>query len=326
MASLRELPHLSPQQWLELSSRVLPPALSVVLVVAIAWQLVQLTWLVLDRGPEPPPAVPPQAVDMAPGAERPGADLQRIVRAHLFGRAQAQAAQSPATAPQTQMNLVLSAVLAAEDPKHGLAVIGPSVTASKLYRVGDPIDAGGSGTRLHEVYPDRVILDRNGRLESLPLPKQSATGMSMARAPVPPPAPPPGQFGDRLRRFAQNNPGALAEIIRPQPVFANGVQRGYRVYPGRNRQAFSKLGLQPGDLILSISGTPLDDPQRSLEIFNTLSTSDQVGLTIERGGQIQEITLNAAQISLPEAEPDGGQPAPENDPAAQDGAPDEPVP
>ena len=86
-----------------------------------------------------------------------------------------------------------------------------------------------------------------------------------------------------------------------EDLIANGVQRGYRVYPGRNRQQFAKLGLQPGDLVLSINGTPLDDPQRGMEIFNTIGTSDRVTVTVERNGQSQELTLNTAQIMLPDA-------------------------
>jgi general secretion pathway protein C len=84
-------------------------------------------------------------------------------------------------------------------------------------------------------------------------------------------------------------------------VFANGVQRGFRVYAGRDRQRFQKLGLQPGDLVLAVNGTPLDDPQRGQEIFNTIGASDRVTITIERNGQPQELTLNTAQISLPDA-------------------------
>src|SRR5512134_1173103 len=48
-ATLRELQTLSGQQWLDRATRTLPQALTVVLVVAIAWQLVQLTWLLLER-------------------------------------------------------------------------------------------------------------------------------------------------------------------------------------------------------------------------------------------------------------------------------------
>ncbi len=72
-------------------------------------------------------------------------------------------------------------------------------------------------------------------------------------------------------------------------------------------RAVGGIGLQPGDLILAINGTPLDDPQRGMEIFNTIGSSDRVSVTIERNGQPQDLTLNTAQIMLPEASPPGPQ-------------------
>jgi general secretion pathway protein C len=88
------------------------------------------------------------------------------------------------------------------------------------------------------------------------------------------------------------------------------------VYPGRNRQMFASLGLQPGDLVTSVNGTALDDPARANDIFNTLSTSDMVTVTVERNGQSQQLSLNTAQIHLPvspevnRAEEMRGQPVP----------------
>jgi general secretion pathway protein C len=199
------------------------------------------------------------------------------------------------------MNLVLSGVIATNDPAKGWAIIGESAQSAKYYTVGAAVRPG---TKLHAVYLDKVILDRNGQLEALALPKNAA-GLAINRPAPPPPA--NNRFTENLRRIAESNPTAFAEVVRPQPVFANGVQRGYRVYPGRNRQQFAKLGLQPGDLVLAINGTPLDDPQRGMEIFNTMGTSDRVSVTIERNGQSQELTLNTAQISLPDA----NAPAPE---------------
>ncbi|HLS81889.1 MAG TPA: type II secretion system protein GspC [Steroidobacter sp.] len=292
---LRELQNLSAQQWLDRASRVLPQLLSAVLVVAIAWQLVQLTWLLLDR-PADGAASGPLAYTPVEAPQPRGLDVQDIVNARLFGVAEAPAEQVATDAPQTQMNLVLSAVFAAEDPAKGLAIIGESAQSAKVYTVGRTIR---SGTRLHAVYADRVILDRGGRLETLPLPKQSSAALAVSR---PAAAPQPTRFAQDLRRMAQTNPTALARVVRPQPVFANGVQRGFRVYPGQDRKMFAQLGLQPGDLVLTINGTPLDDPQRAMEIFNTIETSNQVNLTIERNGQTQELTLNTAQIALPEVE------------------------
>jgi len=294
-AKLHEFHDLTPQQWLDRASRTAPQLVMVVLVIAIAWQLVQLTWLWLDRGPQPQPVTAPP-MNAAP--VRSGVDIQAIVNAHLFGVAEAPAAPDAANAPASQANLVLSAVFASEDPAKGLAIIGESAQAAKVFAVGSTVRPG---LKLHSVYPDRVILDRSGNLEALALPKRNSPALVINR----PPAPQQNQVVENLRRTAETNPSAFAEIIRPQPVFANGVQRGYRVYPGRNRAQFSKLGLVPGDLVLAINGTPLDDPQRGMEIFNTIGSAGQVSVTVERNGQTQDLTLNMAQISVPDA--NGGQ-------------------
>jgi general secretion pathway protein C len=290
-AKLNEFQNLTPQQWLDRASHTVPQVVMVVLVIAIAWQLVQLTWLVLDRGPQPQTAVMPPPMNIAP--VRSGVDIQAIVNAHLFDVPPVAAPADAANAPPTQANLVLSAVFASEDPAKGLAIIGESAQSAKVFAVGGAVQPG---VRLHAVYIDRVILDRNGSLEALSLPKRNSGALVINRAPPPQQS----QFTENLRRMAETNPSAFAEIIRPQPVFANGVQRGYRVYPGRNRAQFSKLGLVPGDLVLSINGTPLDDPQRGMEIFNTMGSADRVTVTVERNGQSQELTLNMAQVSLPD--------------------------
>ncbi len=48
-------------------------------------------------------------------------------------------------------------------------------------------------------------------------------------------------------------------------------------------------------------------PQRGMEIFNTIGTAGQVTVTVERNGQTQDLTLNMAQVNVPDA--NGGQPA-----------------
>jgi general secretion pathway protein C len=266
-----------------------------VFVIAIAWQLVQLTWLLLERTPDEaaPIAPPPASVTNAP---RRTVNVQTIVDAHLFGQQQSAAAVDASAAPETTMNLVLAGTWASEDPKRGFAFIGESANAARMYAVGKPVR---QGTVLNAVYADRVVLDNNGNLETLKLPRLSNSNLVAQLTPQQ--RPQPNQFTENLRRMAESNPAAFAEIVRPQPVFANGVQRGYRVYPGRNRQQFAKLGLQPGDLVLSINGTPLDDPQRGMEIFNTMGASDRVTVTVERNGQPQELTLNTATLSMPDA-------------------------
>lgn len=294
--SMRELQNVSAQQWLDRASHTVPKVLTIVLVIAIAWQLVQLTWLLLERAPEGVAITPaPATVASAP---RRNVDVQAIVERHLFGIQAAAPQLDASAAPPTSMNLVLAGTWASEDPTKGFAFIGESANAARMYGVGKSVR---QGTVLHSVYADRVILDTGGQLEALMLPRLSNASLAQMARPAPRPQPQTNQFTENLRRMAETNPSAFAEIVRPQPVFANGTQRGYRVYPGRNRQQFAKLGLQPGDLVLSINGTPLDDPQRGMEIFNTMGASDRVTVVVERNGQPQELSLNTATLSVPDA-------------------------
>jgi general secretion pathway protein C len=190
------------------------------------------------------------------------------------------------------MSLVLVGTIAESDPEKGYAIIGENAASAKVYAVGKTITGG---TKLHSVYADRAILDRGGRLEALLLPKQFQGGGW-----TPPSAggrAADASIGDRLRQLATENPAAITEILRPQPVFANGQQRGYRVYPGRNRQQFSRLGLMPGDLVTGINGTPLDDPARGMEILQTMNSATDVTVTVERNGQSTQISINNAQVA-----------------------------
>jgi general secretion pathway protein C len=108
---------------------------------------------------------------------------------------------------------------------------------------------------------------------------------------------PEPMLSEKIRTLATQNPGAITEIIRPQPAFANGQQRPDRLYPGRNRQQFSKLGLMPGDLVTAINGTPLDDPARGMEILQSINSASEVTVTVERNGQSAQVNINNAQVA-----------------------------
>jgi general secretion pathway protein C len=154
---------------------------------------------------------------------------------------------------------------------------------------------------LHSVYLDHVILDRGGALETLLLPRQLPPSAARAVSNLRRPGADPRTTAavDNIRRMVQQDPSILDQVMRTVASYDNaaGKLRGFRAYPGRNRAIFGKLGLKSGDLVTAINGTPLDDPQRSQDVFNTIQTSDHVTVTIERGGQKQDITLNIAQVA-----------------------------
>jgi general secretion pathway protein C len=214
-------------------------------------------------------------------------NLAALGNGHLFGAAPPPPPVDDANAPETNMPLVLTGIIAANDPKNGLAIIGTSASNAKIYPVGERVPGNA---RVHAVYVDRVLLERNGTLEALMLPRK----FGGAAAPTAGPGP---TALDRMTRAISNEPGLISDVLRPQPVFADGKLRGYRVYPGQNAKAFASLGLRNGDLVLSVNGTALDDPTRGNDIFASLGNSDQARVTVMRNGQQQDITLNMSQIA-----------------------------
>jgi general secretion pathway protein C len=279
-----------------------PTAVSVLLVVALAAQFAAVVWRVVA------PAEQAMSVEGQVAPASRGANVAGIVNAHLFGNAAQVAAGDAASAPTTSLRLVLAGTLAGPDPEQGWAIIGETAQNAKVYATGTNVPGGA---RLKAVYADRAILDRNGKLESLPLPRLAGgTGpVPVSYAPRPTPQQ-PASLADSVRQLVEQDPAAVSEIIRPQPVFAGGQQKGYRVYPGRNRAQFARLGLMPGDLVTAVNGAPLDDPSQSLESLRSVGTGSPVMLTVERNGQVQQITVDPTQVmsELPEVNTAGAAP------------------
>jgi general secretion pathway protein C len=280
-------------EWLSRLQANGPTYLSFVLAALIVVELANIAISLLRI-----PVKSPQPIRSlrTPPRSLPGVDVQTVISAHLFGLAAADATpQDAANAPLSSANLVLAGTIASQDPKHGMAIIsdgGPS----KVYSVGDNV----SGAALHSVYLDHVILDRAGILETLPLPRLITGSRPSPRATRAGGADPRTVAAvDNIRRLVQQDPGILDQVMRTVASYdsAAGKLRGFRAYPGRNRGIFNRLGLKPGDLVTAINGTPLDDPQHSQEVFNTIQSSDRVTVTVERGGQKQDISLNIAQVA-----------------------------
>ncbi len=159
--------------------------------------------------------------------------------------------------------------------------------------MGQAID-GADGATLHSVYADRVLLDRNGRLETLRLPKEltASAGAPMAMPSALPQAPAPGS----LREVISENATRFTDIMRPAPHVQEGQIVGFRVNPGRDRATFEALGFQPGDVVTDINGTVLDDVSQGLQIFQSLGEATQANVTVLRDGVPQVLVIDTTQL------------------------------
>jgi general secretion pathway protein C len=284
-----------------------PTVVTVVLVIGLAAQLAALVWRVLapEQGMAP--------VASPPASAPAGPNLANIVGAHLFGTAAVEASGDAASAPATSLRLTLAGTIAGQDPAKGWAIIGQTAQDAKVYATGASIPGGA---KLREVYADRVILERGGRLEALALPRLAGGAAAPSAATRSAPAQP--SLAQSVPALSRRDPVTVSEFIRPQPVFAGGQQKGYRVYPGRNRAQFASVGLMPGDLVTAVNGSPLNDPNSGLETLRGISAGGAVTLTIERNGTEQQLTIDptAALSSIDAAS--GTDNEPEPDPADED--------
>ncbi len=279
----------------------LPGLAAAVLVVILAHTLAEATW----RFFPPPEQVPPPASASRPApAATPAREdwALRVVDSHLFGQWPAEqpepVAEAPIEVPETSLRLTLRGVY--QGGGNDFAIIADAGGKDETYRVGDALPGGAT---LEEIHPDRVILKRNGRLETLKLPREGeagragrtihgdARGRSTAsgRLRVPPGA---GEVLARYRQRLLDDPQSVMDVVRAEPYRRGGRIVGYRVYPGRDRELLAKVGLQPGDVITEVNGLGLDNPLNGLEIMRGLQTASQVSVKVLRNGVEQEVTVS----------------------------------
>lgn len=269
--------------------RWLARGVTLLLALLLLYQLARLVWALLPPPELPPPE--PAEVETAVGATRPptGADGRRIAGWHLFGKAEATAVARPGPikAPETRLRLTLRGLIASDEPGQARAIIARAGGEERSYRVGDEIT---SGVTLSGIYPDRVILERNGRYETLRLPRE--------RMAIPAPGPARqgsaagGEILARYREQVLANPRSLIELVRPVPHRENNRFVGFRLYPGSKPALFRQLGLRPGDLVTAVNGIELDSPARGMQLLNDLRSSGSLAVTIRRGGEQLQLDFN----------------------------------
>jgi general secretion pathway protein C len=234
----------------------------------------------------------PPAVIQAP---RPGLDVQQIAAAHLFGAAPVERPPGGTDAPDTRLALALSGIIALIDPDKGYAILGEEGKPAHLYAIGAVV--AGTSARLHQVFADRVVLDRQGELETLRLPRGALVGLASsggvgAGNSTLDTADPASRPNDprAAALYDQNHPSlaqGLFNSLGAERSDIDGRAAGLIVHPPKYIQR--KYGLQDGDLLTAINGVAIGDPDALADLLRTASGS--LSLTLTRGGAQQTKTM-----------------------------------
>lgn len=284
-------------------NRILLPVVTVILAILVAWQAANLVWMMVPGTAAGDAVATPSSMPSSSNVAGSRADVAAIAATHLFGEADAEDAEpvvleaGPDLADTRLTQLVLRGTVASRQDDYSVAVISTSGGDDKVYGIGAQVT---SGATLHAVYADRVVLNENGMLTNLRLPREFAD--VQVSNPVRQQTQSTRQANNNLQAAVASNISNLSEVVRFSPWMQNGKPAGFRVYPGRNRQAFQKLGLRPGDIVKEIDGQSLNDQAAALQIFQSLGQAQQVSVTVERDGQPQSMVLSVDQLQLNSAE------------------------
>ncbi len=276
--------------------RTVPTVAMLAALVLAGWLVGR--WVLYFAAPaETPPAAPRERVQL-------GAAAQVLADAHLFG--------VPAAGGEvlSNLNIKLRGVLAGAS---GFAILNTG-DRDQTARVGGEVVPG---VVLEAVHARHVMLRRNGALERVNLEERQQLAAAPApqdqprrarsrgvAAPEPAPkssAPRPGARFQRPEPYAPvgdvptEPPPAAAPAPPPAmvapPAASGAAGKGLVVTAMPPGGLLERIGLQPGDVIRSVSGEPVANEADVMRIVQSRGAEGTLTVEVQRGGMTLPLTV-----------------------------------
>lgn len=226
---------------------------------------------------------------------------------HLFGdSATTETHLDLSNAGETGLDLIITGIFASNDSQQGLAYIRSPGGQEEKFEVGQKVF---DLAELTAIYPDYVLLKRQGQQEKLSLSKnrlQSTTRPPSNDAGITDKA----EVAERNRQFINSgeswqetlnktkyDPAKIAKIVGNVSVVHNsaGQIAGLRVSSLSGSDALLKQGLQRNDRITAINGVTISS-ENILTIKQQLEQNDQATVTVNRNGREISLNLNLSEL------------------------------
>lgn len=302
----------------KLPQQKIAQAISVLLLIYIAFMAAKITWLVV---PQKVVAQNVAATTHAAQKNKAGkiVNISALQALNLFGQynekvIEENTVEQITDAPETRLQLTLSGLVASDSVEIAAAIIENKGT-QETYGIGDVIK--DTRASLEQVLIDRVIIKQSGRLETLMLdgadfnqPAQSVSSKKATtkaalqnspkrRAPQSKPSivdhranKDLSNNAQRLRANVNTDPSKITDYLRISPTQKNGKIVGYRLSPGKDPEFFKLSGLKSGDIAVQMNGYDLLTPIEAAQAMSALKTERDISLLVERQGQLIEILFN----------------------------------
>ncbi len=212
-------------------------------------------------------------------------DYAMIISRHVFGAPSNKAETNTQVATNLKLRLVGTSL------SHGTPACAIVENGSnKEQDVFELNEMVFQQAKLVEVLPDKIKLERDGKIEVLaledgdgsPSPSggEEASGDEKTDFTVP---------EEELNAELANLPRLLSQA-RAVPYFRNGTSIGMRLFAIRAGSLYEKLGLKNGDIIKMVNKNNLSDPAQALKLFEQLKDDKSIVVKAERNGQ--DLDLN----------------------------------
>lgn len=282
--------------------------LAMVFSVWSLYLLAKLTWYTVELFLVGKPVVErPKITVGATAPVQAKFDIRAVSAASIFGEKSKEVVESTPKPIQVEqvkestLDVKLRGVYVSEDRSAANATLEIKRGEQEVLFIGDKFSGGAE---LIEVFPDQVIISRNGSREAIKMEEfdpgkggitsyspssNAAIGNRSSRSIDRRNDRGASRELQRLRKDFKENPASISQFITGREHMVNGEFVGFKISPGRNRRLFNKLGLRRDDVVTSINGTSLTNMQAAMTMMGQIDTVQEISLTVLRGSE--EVTM-----------------------------------
>jgi type II secretion system protein C len=190
-----------------------------------------------------------------------------------------------ADVPDTKLPLHLEATVVRENHALSLATVEDTVRrTNEVLREGDRFEAHPDARIVH-IERARVLIDHAGKREQLVITHLEPTELELRETPEVA-AKPPEENGKQARVPAPVLERALGPRARPEgdvhAVYENGKMVGLRFDAIPAGSVYDRIGLHSGDVVTSVNGIPLADPDATAMLLAQFASAAELDLSVAR--------------------------------------------
>lgn len=270
----------------------LPILLAVALLVALGVVAARLTWSLLffDATAVPVAAEPsPETRSAQPSAKALAEQLGKLAP---FGTSNV-AGQS-ADKPVHASTLAIRLVGVISGPDRPLAIVRVS-GRTEVLQVGDKVTGN---VRIHAIEPTRILLDHDGQLEFVELPRMTGDPLH-GSLPAGAAFGTTGASGGAVpsKQVLLKQPEKLLNYVSFSTQRRNGTVTGYELTARAGQpDLLARLGLHSGDVITRVNGMPVKDPSAIGRVLPMLRSGKPVRAEVLRNGQPVQVTIDLDNV------------------------------